>query len=143
MKKQILLVGLIWGILLVSGCVQPELKYVCPDGKTVSDASLCPKSEKCYSDQYGSYENLQDLYENCYEEVRWLRNITSAGDYIDVELDLTKNPIASLDNCANAYRTQKGKSGDVICRLNTIYQKYTEDKILMGCWCQYVEELET
>lgn len=40
MKKIILALGLICLIMLV-GCA--KTKYVCPDGSTVSDSSLCPK----------------------------------------------------------------------------------------------------
>lgn len=36
---------LLIGVIFVSGCVQQQTKYVCPDGTTVSDASLC--SHKC------------------------------------------------------------------------------------------------
>lgn len=44
MKKTILIL-LILGLLVLGGCAKTQYstQYVCPDGSTVSDASLCPK----------------------------------------------------------------------------------------------------
>ena len=33
-------------IFVIVGCSQQQIRYVCPDGSTVSDSSLCPKEEK-------------------------------------------------------------------------------------------------
>lgn len=33
------------GLILLMGCAQQPMRYVCPDGTTVSDASLCPKQD--------------------------------------------------------------------------------------------------
>jgi hypothetical protein len=40
-KSILLLAGLLIAVVFVSGCTQT--KYVCSDGSTVSDSSLCPK----------------------------------------------------------------------------------------------------
>jgi hypothetical protein len=46
MKINIIIIGLfLVSILVLSGCVQQQTKYVCSDGTIVSDASLCPKQE--------------------------------------------------------------------------------------------------
>lgn len=49
MKTNIIIGLMILGILIVSGCIQKETKYVCPDGSIVSSASLCKQeSEPSY-----------------------------------------------------------------------------------------------
>ena len=53
--RKILITLFLIGVLFISGCVQqtPKKEYVCPDGSTVSDASMCSqttttiKTEKC------------------------------------------------------------------------------------------------
>jgi len=45
MKANYLMGLLILSILLLSGCTQQQIKYVCSDGSTVLDSSLCPKQE--------------------------------------------------------------------------------------------------
>lgn len=51
MKKTIIL-GTILMVFLLVGCAQQQTQYVCPDGSTVSDASLCPKQYKEHSTQF-------------------------------------------------------------------------------------------
>lgn len=51
MKFYIIILGLV-STMLIAGCTsqtqtQQVTKYVCPDGSTVSDASLCPKLTGC------------------------------------------------------------------------------------------------
>ena len=41
-KHFVILLGVL-SIFILVGCAQQQTKYVCPDGSTVSDASLCPK----------------------------------------------------------------------------------------------------
>ena len=49
--KKLILGFLIIGIFILSGCAQQQTKYVCPDGSTSSDISLCKQVEcKSFSD---------------------------------------------------------------------------------------------
>lgn len=41
--KNILILMSVVLMFILIGCAQQQIKYVCPDGTTVSDASLCPK----------------------------------------------------------------------------------------------------
>ena len=43
-KNLFIFVGILL-VFLVGGCVQQQTKYVCPDGTSVSDSSLCLTSE--------------------------------------------------------------------------------------------------
>jgi|SRR3989344_5157158 len=48
MKKIIVMILLLFSLILI-GCTQQVINYVCPDGSTVSDVSLCPE-KKVYCD---------------------------------------------------------------------------------------------
>ncbi len=45
MIKIIHIIGFVIGILILSGCVQSQTKYVCTDGTVVSNEAQCPKTE--------------------------------------------------------------------------------------------------
>lgn len=58
---------LIIGILVMSSCAQQQTKYVCPDGSTVSDDSLCPKEtrEYCGDNKCNNNENCKSCPSDC------------------------------------------------------------------------------
>jgi len=71
LKNFIIVLGVLSMLVLV-GCAQQQTEYICPDGTTVSDSSLCPKqcknvqvpyeAEECdmyfdYDIQSGSYQD--------------------------------------------------------------------------------------
>src|SRR3989344_3985619 len=47
-------------IVVLSGCAQQQTKYVCSDGTTVSDSSLCPKEKT------EVVENEKEIQAQCY-----------------------------------------------------------------------------
>lgn len=55
------------GIIFISGYTQQQIRYVCPDGTTVSDVSLCPKQETQEETQVDTYcgDGICQSDENC------------------------------------------------------------------------------
>lgn len=137
MNIKLVVLVLSLALVMLSACTIEHTKYVCWDGKETSDSSQCSKPEKEIPTEYGNFEILKNAYEECDKELTYYRKITNGGDYIEIELNMTKDPIASPEICAESYKAQQGKDEAVICKLNTIYR--SQLKILMGCWCQYEE----
>ena len=105
-KKLLIGIGIlgIMCILLMSGCItEKETKYVCSDGATVSDPSLCPKEKQCKEVQlppYGASEEV--VTRKGYENELFNGNITLKSEYnaryehyfmsADKELTLSRIP---------------------------------------------------
>jgi len=68
MKINITIFGLfLLSILILSGCAQQQTKYVCPDGSTVSDISLCSKQQTsfCGDEKCDSSESCGTCISDC------------------------------------------------------------------------------
>src|SRR3989344_3707195 len=61
--KNTLILTIIVFVFLVAGCAQQQTKYVCPDGNSVSDSSLCAKQNNNLGNSKAQKENQYEPFE--------------------------------------------------------------------------------
>ncbi len=118
MKKEMLLVGIISLLLLISGCGLTETKYVCPDGTIVENIEDCKDIEDIPIDEEDEID-LEEPDEIDYEEDDYISTIrVKEGELVslrpiaeDPDGDPLRYAFTPPLNTDGQWQTQMGDAG--------------------------------